>query len=136
MEYHQTIRNIGLIMCDRTQGVMDIGNSDSHSAGNLDPLCVHPAMILRQQRGNHRPDVVGLAWSAKRGHSGNSLGNIRIIAHDTPAEIGCNSAGRNAVHGDASLAQLERHIFGHRFDSSLHRGVGGAVRHDDPRQAR
>lgn len=84
MEYHQTIRNIGLIMCDRTQGVMDIGNSDSHSAGNLDPLCVHPAMILRQQRGNHRPDVVGLAWSAKRGHSGNSLGNIRIIAHDTP----------------------------------------------------
>src|SRR3546814_17182970 len=82
--------------------------SDSHSAGNLDPLCVHPAMILRQQRGNHRPDVVWLARSAKSGHPGNSLGDIRIIAHDTAAEIGCNSTGRNAINGDPSLAQLER----------------------------
>src|SRR3546814_16226389 len=102
--------------------------SDSHSAGNLDPLCVHPAMILRQQRGNHRPDVVWLARSAKSGHPGNSLGDIRIIAHDTAADIGCKSTWLKANHGDPSLAQLARHIVEHRFPSSLTRAINGAVR--------
>jgi hypothetical protein len=53
---------------------------DRHAARDFDALGVDPAIVLGQQRRDHRADVVGQAGAAERRHVGDALVQFRIVA--------------------------------------------------------
>src|SRR5690606_20531606 len=57
--------------------------SDRLSARHLDALSVHPAMVLREERRNHRADIVGEAGTAEGGRFRDMSIHLRIVAHHT-----------------------------------------------------
>src|SRR4051794_32297248 len=71
--------------------------SDRLAAGDLDPLRIDPAAVLREQTRNHRPDVVGQTDAAERSHAGEHLVDLGIVAHGTAAEVGFDRSRRHRV---------------------------------------
>lgn len=58
-------------------------HSDGLAAGDLNPLCIDPAIALGQQRGDHRADIVRHARTPKCGCFRDVPSHVRIVPHDT-----------------------------------------------------
>lgn len=67
--------------------------SDSLSARDFDPLGGYPAVIVTQQAGDHRPNILGNAHPSQRRHRGKLRVNPRVVPHQPAAKIGGDSPG-------------------------------------------
>jgi hypothetical protein len=79
---------------------------DRHAARGLDALGVDPAIVLGQQRGDHRADVVGQPGTPQRGHVGDTHVQIGIVPHDAAAEIGGDSTRSDDIDSDPARPQF------------------------------
>jgi vitamin B12 transporter len=106
-----------------------------HAARHLDPLSVHPTVLIGQQGGDHRADIVGQPGAAQGGDRGDEAVAFGLVAHRAAAEIGFDGPGRHGVDGDAARPQLLGQIAGQHLDRALHGGVGGKARQAEAGQA-
>jgi len=104
-----------------------ISHSDALAAGHFDSLRVDPAVVLRKQACDHRPDVVWQAGAAEGGHVREQLVDVRVVADAAAAEIGLDRTGRHRVDRDAAPAQLLCHVAGEHLDRALHARIGGVA---------
>ena len=74
------------------------------AARDLDALRIDPAILLREQRGNHLTDVVGNTRSAQRSPFGHPFVYDRIVADDTE----CTDVAGIELQGDGRLPGLSR----------------------------
>src|ERR1700739_4834113 len=93
-----------------------IAPSQRHAAGHLDSLTVDPTILIREEPGDHRSDIVRHARPAKRGHLGNALVNLRIVTDHAAAEIRLDGAWSDDICGDAPRSEF----FGQVTRQDLH----------------
>ena len=80
--------------------------SDGLSARDFDPLGGHPAVIVAQQAGDHRPNILRNAHPSQRRHRGKLRVNTRVVPHQPAAKISGDSPGGDGIDGD------EQSVFG------------------------
>src|SRR3546814_12802553 len=87
---------VRLALCDRPvrpalsavgQGAARRLCSDALTARHFNPLRVHPAVVLREQAGDHRADVVRQPDPAKCCQFGELLVEFRIVAHRAATDV-------------------------------------------------
>src|SRR5215469_165301 len=60
---------------------------EGRPAGHFNSLTVHPAILVREKRSDHRSNVISYARTTQCGHSGNESVDFRIVAHHTTTKI-------------------------------------------------
>jgi hypothetical protein len=90
---------------------------------------------LTQQRGDHRPDVLGHADAAKGGGLGHHAADLGIVAHHRAVEVGGDGPRSHGVDHDAARAELARQVAGHDLEPALHHGVGAGAGQGEAGQA-
>ena len=82
--------------------------SDEHAPRHLDALPVHPAVVVRQQRGDHRAHVVRHSRAAERRQLSDHAIEVGVVARTTAVEVGLDRARRDRVGRDPAGAELLR----------------------------
>jgi hypothetical protein len=96
--------------------------SDPHTARNFDPLGVHPAIVIREKRRDHRSDIVGQA-----GRPNAVISATRLLAsglsRTMPLKVSLDRARCNDVRGDPARTEFLGQIASQYLDRSLRGAV-------------
>src|SRR5436190_3276076 len=98
------------------------------AAGGLDPLAGDPTVVVAEDRGDRRADVVGDGVAAERRVRGDRLLHRRGVADHAAAEVGGDRTRGDHVDADPARAEFGGEVTGGHLDRTLDRAVGDPVR--------
>jgi hypothetical protein len=84
----------------------------SRPARHLNSLTVHPAILVREKRSDHRSNVIRYSRTTQCGHFGNLSVDLGIVPHHATAKIGLNRARRDQICGDRTRSEFLGQVAG------------------------
>jgi hypothetical protein len=106
-----------------------------HAARYLNSLSIHPPVLVREKRRDHRSDIVWHSRTPQRSHLRYALVHFRIVAHHAGTEIRLDRAGCDDIGGDPTRAEFFGQIASEHLDSTFRGSIGGAARQSEPRES-
>src|ERR1700723_244368 len=114
----------------RLRGVLD-----GHAARGLNALGIAPAIVIGEQRSDHRADVIGHSDTPQRGHVGHTLVDFGIVPDHAAAKIGGYGTRCDDIDCYPARPQFFGHVLREHFDGPFHRTIRGAARKYDASEA-